>query len=217
MIFMSSQVSTLNTKSAKVTAGFERLLETRARLLGVEVGELAGDVDPRSLAAGLRVPGVAHKDGHSGLRAGGEARFLNEVRHTRKPGRRFPGSREVVEGGQRVRLAAAELGDQRQDRRSVVGLARQPAQNHAGVVAQCPCEAVAGEEVIRVSIVLRRRTGHDLLQCDGELVRVEGTALPDLLAWRRDLVPRLHEKTSYGLCMRAKSSVAGLLSRARLA
>lgn len=41
--------------------------------------ELAGDVNPRGLAAGLRVPGVAHEDGHTGNRGVGEARFPKKV------------------------------------------------------------------------------------------------------------------------------------------
>ena len=60
------------------------------------------------------------------------------------------------------------------------------------MLAQRPREAGAREELRRVAIVLRRRPGHDLLEGDGELVRVERAAFADFLARRGDLVPGFH-------------------------
>src|SRR2546428_10308840 len=75
--------------------------------------------------------------------------------------------------------------------------------------AQRPREACAGEELRRIAIVLRRGSRQDLLEGDGELVRVERAALSDLLAWRRDLVPGLHaDPPTVSACVRT----AGLLA-----
>src|SRR5439155_15359559 len=86
----------------------------------------------------------------------------------------------------------AELRDESQNRRSVLGLSGESPQDHAGVFAQGPREAGAGEELRRIAVVLWRGAGHDLLEGNGELVRVERAALPDFLAWRGNLVPGLH-------------------------
>ena len=107
-------------------------------------------------------------------------------------GHRAPVLRQVVERRERVGLAAAELGDERQHRRGVVGLAREPSQHHPRVLAQRPREASAREELRRIAVVLRRRAGDDLLQRDGELVGVERAAFADFLARGGDLVPGLH-------------------------
>ena len=71
-------------------------------------------------------------------------------------------------------------------------LAGEPAQHHARVLAQRPREAGAREELLGFAIVLRRGPGHDLLESDGELVRVERAAFADFLARRGDLVPGFH-------------------------
>src|SRR5439155_15705981 len=147
---------------------------------------------PRRLSPRLRVPGVAHEDSDPGLGDIGDACLPQEIRHARVARRRIPVHRQVIESGQRVGLAAAELSDERQNRRGVLRLSGESSQNHTGVFAERPREAGAGEELTRISVILRRGPGHDLLEGDGELVRVERAALPDLLAWRRYLVPGLH-------------------------
>src|SRR5207245_1617812 len=100
---------------------------------------------------------------------------------------------QVVEGRERVRLAAAELRDQGHHRGGVLRLAGQPPQDHAQVLPQGPGEAGAGEELGRVAVVLRGGPGHHLLKVDGELVRVEGPAFANLFAGGDDLVPGFHE------------------------
>ena len=90
----------------------------------------------------------------------------------------------------------------------------EPAQHHARVLAQCPREAGAGEELRRVAVVLRRRPGHDLLEGDGELVRVERAAFADFLARRRDLVPGFHCDPPYGI-VRTGEQVGRRLFQAR--
>ena len=126
---------------------------------------------------------------------GGKTHTLTTLYHLAKSGDKaaaFTGVsvfRQVIKRGKRVRLAAAELGDQREHRRGVVGSPGEPAQHHARMLAQCPSEAGAREELRSVAIVLRRRPGHDLLEGDGELVRVERAAFADFLARCGDLVP----------------------------
>ena len=68
------------------------------------------------------------------------------------------GRHQVVKRGQRVRLAAAELGHERHDRRRVRCLAGEPPENHPGVLSQRSREARAGEELFRVAVVLRSGT-----------------------------------------------------------
>jgi len=100
-----------------------------------------------------------------------------------------------------VRLAAAELGDQRQHQRGVIGPAGKSSQHHARVLAQRPREAGAGEELRRIAVVLRRRAGDHLFERDGELVRVERAALADFPARSGDFVPGFKShRFSWRLC-----------------
>ena len=89
-----------------------------------------------------------------------------------------------------------ELRDQREHRRRVPGPAGESPEHHAGVLLQRAREAGTGEELRRVAIVLRRGSGHHLLQGNRELVRAERAALSDLPAKRDDFVPRVHEQCS---------------------
>ena len=175
-----------------VGAGRRGLRRGTKRLDALVARELAGDVDPRRLAPRLRVPGVAHEHGDLRLGHRTDARFAHQVGDPVVAGYGVTVLRQVVQRGERVRLAAAELGDEREHRRRVVGSPGEPAQHHARVLAQRPREAGAREELRRVAIVLRRRPGHDLLEGDGELVRVERAAFADFLARRGDLVPGFH-------------------------
>ena len=175
----------------RLGAGRRGLRRGPERLDALVARELAGDVDPRRLAARLRIPGVAHEDGDACLRTRGEPSLPQQVGDAAERSGLVPVLRQVIERSQRVRLAAAELRDEREHRRRVLGLAREPAQDHPGMFAQRPREAGAREELGRIAIVLRRGPGHDLLEGDGELVRVERPAFTDFLARRGDLVPGL--------------------------
>ena len=149
-------------------------------------GELAGEVDPRRLAALAAGPRRCRRTPPTF--AFGTSTTPASCSRSATPGSSAaaaPLLGQVVERGERVRLAAAELGDERQHRRGVVGPARQPAQHHPGVLAQRPREAGAGEELVGLPVVLRGRPGDDLFQVDGELVRVERPAFADFLARRR--------------------------------
>src|SRR5262245_55626696 len=106
-------------------------------------------------------------------------------------------------------LPPAELRDEREDRSCVLGLAREPAHHHPGVLAQRSREARAREEQRRVTVVLGRSPGHDLLERNGELVRVERAALAYFFARSRDLVPGLHADPPYGHFMRSNSIFTG--------
>jgi hypothetical protein len=156
-------------------------------------GQPVGQVDPRRLAAGPRVPGVAHEDRHTSLWDLGDASLVEQGADAVEGGGLGPAAGQVVEGGEGVGLAAAELGDKGQHRGGVLRPARQPPQHHAQVLAQGPGEAGAAEELGRVAVVLRGGAGHHLLQVDGELVRVEGPAFADFLTGADHFVPRFHE------------------------
>ncbi len=136
-------------------------------------GDLAGEIDPRRLAPGLRVPGITDK--HADARG----------RRRRQPGRpeqfRYPGPitgvraglGEMVERGERVGLAAAELRDQRQHRRSVSRLPRQAPQHHPGVLFERPGEAGPRKELLRPGVVIGRGAADHLLERNGELIGAE--------------------------------------------
>jgi hypothetical protein len=154
--------------------------------------KLSGHVDPWRLAALPWIPGVSYKDSHSCFGDRRKPRSTQQVRNSGELGRSFSADGEVIEGCQGVRLPAAELGDEGEDRRGVFGLAREPAEDHADVLAQRPGETCTGEELRRLPVVFGRGPGNDLLESDGELIRIEGTSFPDLLSWRCHFVPGLH-------------------------
>jgi len=77
-------------------------------------------------------------------------------------------------------LAVTELGDQGQVRRRVRPLPGEPPEHHPGMLGERPREVRPGEELLRVPVVFGSAAGDDLLERDGELVRVERTPLADL-------------------------------------
>jgi hypothetical protein len=93
------------------------------RLDTLIAGDLAGEIDPRRLVLGLRVPGIADKHANACCRRRRQAGLAEELRYPRKAGGAGAGIGKVVECGEGMRLAAAELGDQRQDRRGIVRFA----------------------------------------------------------------------------------------------
>ena len=182
--------------SERFGAGGGRRRVRAEKLHALIARKLTGYVDPGGFPSVLRVPCVADED--RSLRGGKRAEpglvqhaaDVVELRH------RLARRREVVQGGQRVRLAAPKLRHQRQHRRRVRRLPGETPEHHAGVVAQRARETRAGEERMRIAVVGRRRAGDDLFQGDGELVRVERTALADFFARERDLVPRFERHLS---------------------
>ena len=159
-------------------------------------GKLARQIDPGRLPPGRGVPGVAHEyagAGRGNLRQPGRAQQLG---HPGEPRGGRPGVGKVVQRGEGMRLAAAELGDEGEDRRGIPAPAGQPPQHHPGVLPQRAREAGAGEELRRIAVVLRRRAGDHLLQRDGEFVRAERTPLPHFLAQRNDPIPRFQSHRS---------------------
>ncbi len=76
----------------------------------------------------------------------------------------------------------AARSDQGKDRDAVLGLAVEATGDHAYVRAPGTRPASAGEERLGGTVVLRGFLGDDLLQGDGEVVGVNGAALPDLFA-----------------------------------
>ena len=88
----------------------------------------------------------------------------------------------MVERRQRVRLAAAELGDEREDGRGVLSLARQSLEHHSAVLSQGSGEIGAREELCRIAVVFGGTARDNLLQRDRKFVGIEGTSLAHFLA-----------------------------------
>ena len=96
--------------------------------------QLARQIDPGCLFTFGRIPGVADEYADAGGRSFGHPGFLQEIGHAGEIRGAGAGPGEVVEGGEGVGLAAAELGDQGQDRGRVLRPARQAAEHHARVL-----------------------------------------------------------------------------------
>ena len=159
-------------------------------------GQLARQINPGCLPSLCRIPGIAdeHTDSSGGnLLQPGDAQ---QIRHPGEPGGGRAGVGQVVERGEGVRLAAAELGDEGKDRRRVLSLAGQPPEDHAGMLLQRAREAGAGEELRRVAVVLRSGVRDHLLQGNGELVRTERASFPHFLAQGHYPVPGVHQSLS---------------------
>ena len=155
--------------------------------------QLTCQVDPGRLPSRCRIPGVADEHADPGCRSLRQAGLGQQVTHAGERRSARPAVGEVVKRREGVRLAAAELGDQGEDRRRVPGLTGQPPEHHAGMLRQRPREAGAREERRRIAVILGSGAGDDLLQGDRELVRAERAAFPHFLAQRHDPVPGLHQ------------------------
>ena len=152
-------------------------------------GELPRDVDPRGLASFLGIPGVADEDRDPRGRRSRQPRVVQQIGDLLQAPDGLAGRHQVIQRRQRVGLAPAELRHQRHHRRRVGRLPRQAPQHHPRVLSQRPREARASEERPGVAVVRRGRSADDLLQGDGELVRVERASFADLLSGNGDLVP----------------------------
>ena len=135
--------------------------------------QLARKIDPRRLPALRGVPGIADEDTDLDIGHLRHACLGQQIGNAGQPRRLGPGIGEVVERGERVGLAAAELGDQGENRRRVLSPAGEAPEHHADVLLQGAREAGAGEELRRVAVVLGRGPGNDLLEGDREFVGAE--------------------------------------------
>ncbi|MXW36129.1 MAG: hypothetical protein F4Z60_11810, partial [Chloroflexi bacterium] len=104
-------------------------------------GELTGDVDPWRLSSLPRIPRVADEDRHPGLGSGGQPRVVQEIRDPFQAVHGLACRHEVIQRGQCVGLAPAELRHQRHHRRRIRRLPRQTPRHHSCVLAQCAREA----------------------------------------------------------------------------
>ena len=156
---------------------------------------MARQIDPRRLPPLRRIPGVADEYADTGGRSLRQAGVTQQIGYAGESGGGRPAVGQVVERGEGVRLAAAELSDEGEDRRRVLGPAGQPPEHHAGMLLQCTREAGPRKELSRVAIVLGSRIRDDLLQGDRELVRAERAAFPHLLAQRHGPVPGFHHSS----------------------
>ncbi len=156
-------------------------------------GELVSEVDPGGFPPFPWVPGVADEDGDLGPRHRRQSRFEEERGDAVEAGRALVMPREMIKRGERMGLAPAKLGDQGQDRGGVLGTPGQSSQDHPGVVAEGAGEAGPREELRGIDVILRRGPGDDLLEGDGKLVGVEGSAEADLRPRTDGFVPGLHQ------------------------
>ncbi|GBC78035.1 hypothetical protein HRbin08_01521 [bacterium HR08] len=167
---------------------------------GVErrAAQLPGDIPPGGPTPGLpfrpdaheEVEPVADEDRHPGLWDAVLARLLQELGHPRPALRPVPRPEQVIQQGEEVGLAAAELGDEVDARR---GAHRLPGQAPEHPHRQFPIrlrEVSAGEEAHWVSVILGRPAVHHLIQVDGELRRVQRDALAQVLPGDGHLMPR---------------------------
>ena len=171
------------------------LAQHRQRL---RAAELVGDLAPRrpaqrraivAPAAAQRVELGADEDRGGRLGDALQPGLAQEPSHPLPLARGRPVPAQVIEQRERVRLAAAELGAQVEDRRRLGALARQPAQHLAGQVGQVAGQVGAAEEAGRVLVVAGRAAVAHLVQVDGELGRVQGAVFPQVFAGVDDLVP----------------------------
>jgi hypothetical protein len=87
------------------------------------------------MASRAPAAGVAHEHGNLRLGNRGDARFAHQLGDAVVAGYGVSVFRQVVQRHERVRLAATELGDEREHRRRVAGSPGEPAQHHARVFA----------------------------------------------------------------------------------
>src|ERR1700694_3555885 len=98
-----------------------------------------------------------------------------------------------------MRLAATELGYEREVGRRVDRLARKSPKNHTGVIGQRTGKAGAREELFRLGIILGRGTSDNVFEGDGEFVGAERAPFANLAPWDRVLVPGLNQPASRGI------------------
>src|SRR5262245_35547473 len=102
----------------------------------------------------------------------------------------------MIQSRERMSLAAAALGDAREDRGAIFGLAVQSHQHCLYMFRKRPREVGPSEKLFRVIIVFRRIASYDSLERDGELIRVERPALSDLFTRQGNLIPGFHKNYS---------------------
>ena len=89
-------------------------------------GDLPGQVHPRGLPAGLRVPRIADEGHYLCFGNRRQADLACQVTYPFKALGCVASAGDVIQRRQRVRLAAAELGDEREHRRRVGRFPGQP-------------------------------------------------------------------------------------------
>ena len=77
----------------------------------VDARQLRSQIEPRRFAAWLRIPCVPNEGCDLRARALLKARFIQQAAYTVVVRGALARAREVVQGGQRMRLTAAELGN----------------------------------------------------------------------------------------------------------
>ena len=97
---------------------------------------------------------------------------------------------EVVEEGEGVRLATAELGGEIEDRAGLGALTGEAADGLAGKGGQVPGQVGPGKEPVRPLVVGQSGVVAHVVQVDGELRSVEGFAFAEVLAGCDDSIPR---------------------------
>ena len=171
------------------------------RLVARLTAELPGDLPPRGLPRRLPFPASAveqvklraHKHRHGGLR------------HFLDPGPRYdlidplpgrgcrPAAGKMVEGSQRVGLAAAELGRHVEIGARLHRLAGQPAHDLRRKFEEATGEIGAVEESGRIEVIGRHAPPllANMVEVDRKLGRIERPVLAEILAGGDNLIPGL--------------------------
>ncbi len=95
-------------------------------------------------------------------------------------GRLFGIANQVIQGGKRMRFAAAELSNERKDGSGVRGFAGKAPEHHSSMFVQRAGEARACEKLYWVPVVVGRIARRYLLQGDGEFVGIERSPFSNL-------------------------------------
>ena len=114
-------------------AGWSRLCSFAERRHCRLATELKCEIVPWRRARHLRVPGVADEYRDPRFRDGCKPFAREQIGHSRQGRGVRPSGCEVPQRGERLRLAAAELGDERQHRRRGLGFAGEAARQHQGL------------------------------------------------------------------------------------
>ncbi len=159
--------------------------------------ELPGDLAPGGLAVRLAVAAAAvdhvelgaDEDGDPGLGDGLDLGAGEDRVHASPVLDVLPAPGQVVEGGQRVGLAPAELGRHVEDGGGLDLDAGEPAHDLGGQVEQAPRHVGALEESLGLDVILVRPPITDVVEVDGEFRGVERPVLAEVFPGRDELVP----------------------------
>ena len=160
-----------------------------------DAGQLPGDLVPgrlparRAIIAAARVEAHADEDRDLGLRHSRHAGPIQDLGHAKPARGRRAAVGQVIQQGQGVGLAAAELGGEVEAGRRGRSHARQPARGLGGEVQQVLGEVGAAEELLRLPVDFVAAPILHHVEVHGELGRVQGFAFAQVLTGIDDGTP----------------------------